>query len=125
MLPLFLLCTHSDDLLHAALFQCALFQPTRAGHPETCVCGLYLRMGEAAVGLRELSQDPDERVVSPEMKEAHNGNLAAVLFWCLLFLLAQTADNRLLQRSLFLLLAPPIPTASTTAHSPRCTQIIS
>ena len=88
MLPLFLLCTHTDDLLYAALFQCALFQPTRAGHPETCVCGLYLRMGEAAVGLRELSQDPDERVVSPEMKEAHNGNLAAVLFWCLLFLLA-------------------------------------
>ena len=75
MLPLYLLCTHTDDLLHAALFQCALLQPTRAGHPETCLCGLYLRMTEAALGLRELTQDPDEALVSPQMKEAHNGTV--------------------------------------------------
>ena len=46
------------------------------------VCGLYLRMSEAALNLREISQEEGEAVVSPEMKEAHNGNLAAVLFWC-------------------------------------------
>ena len=48
------------------------------------MCGLYLRMAEAALNLRELTRDPDEAVVSPEMREAHNGNLAAVLFWCVL-----------------------------------------
>ena len=42
MLPLYLLCTHTDDLPQAALFQCALLQPTHAGHPETSVCGLCL-----------------------------------------------------------------------------------
>ena len=51
MLPLFLLCTHTDDLLHGALFQSALLQPSRAGHPESSVCALYLRMTEAALVL--------------------------------------------------------------------------
>lgn len=55
MLPLFLLCTHGEDLLHAALFQSALLQPSRPGHPETSTCALYLRMTEAALNLPEVS----------------------------------------------------------------------
>ena len=88
VLPIFLLCAHNDDVVHAALFEAALFQPLDADAAETCAAVRYLKMAAAALDAPPADELSAVHVSAAEMDASLNDNAAAVLFWAFLFLVA-------------------------------------
>ena len=93
VLPIFLLCAHNDDVVHAALFEAALFQPLDADAAETCAAVRYLKMAAAALDAPPADELSAVHVSAAEMDASLNDNAAAVLFWAFLFLRRPSAPS--------------------------------